>query len=144
MPLDFTSIYLLSDVNGNFMKAQQIAMAPRKVSVSDPETNHDYDEWQFLVPTETNLGHTIDGTVKKDEGGVVEIQDNRREGNDGKPVLWRFEPLTLEAWNKMGERGDIDGWEELKDQMKNDADLIHFYRHDWLLSRLEWWKQKPE
>jgi len=140
MPLDFANIYMLSDVNQNFIKVQQIAMAPRVVKVKNRATGKQQDEWQFLVPSEVNMGHTIMGTVKSDKDDVVEILDEGRDGDDGKPIVWRFEPLTLEAWNAMGERGDVDGWEELTKKMHDDKDLLHFYKYDWVLPRMEWWK----
>jgi hypothetical protein len=144
MPLNFVGIYVLSDVNQNYIKVQQIAMAPRVVKVKDPSTGKKQDEWQFLVPSEVNMGHTIMGDVTSDEEGVVEIEDKGREGDDGGTVLWRFEPLTLEAWNTMGERGDIDGWEELTKSFHTDDDLLHFYKYEWMLPRLEWWKESKD
>jgi len=141
MPLDFTSIYALSDVNQNYIRVQQIAMAPRKVTVDDPVTGEPKEEWQFLVPSNVSMGHTIIGAVKSDKDGVVDIEDSARNGDDGKTIIWRFEPLSLKIWNEMGERGDIDGWEQIKDDMHNDKDVIHFYQHDWLLPRLSWWKE---
>jgi len=144
MPLAFTGIYKLSDVNQNLVKAPQIAMAPRKVQVKDRASGKLRDEYQFLVPNDVNLGHTISGEVGKDDEHSFEIEDSLRQGDDDKPVLWRFEPLTLKLWNEMGEKDEIGGWEALKDSIKDDEALLHFYRYEWLLSRLEWWHEKPE
>jgi hypothetical protein len=139
MPLSFKTIYRLSDVNQNYIRHSQIAMAPRKVKISGPDGAR--EEYQFLVPNDVNLGHTIAGNVEKDEEDAIEIEDTERRGEDGKPVLWRFEPLTLKLWNEMGEAGEIEGWEELGSAIKDDAELKHFYRYEWLLPRLEWWSE---
>lgn len=144
MPLAFTGIYKLSDVNQNLVRSPQIAMAPRKVKVKDPDSGKLREQYQFLVPNDVNLGHTIFGKVEKDEEDVFELEDTQRQGEDDKPVLWRFEPLTLKLWNEMGEEGEIGGWEELKDSFKSDKELLHFYRYEWLLSRLEWWHEESD
>jgi hypothetical protein len=141
MPLKFSSIYVLSDVNQNFIKVQQIAMAPRVVKVKNPITGDAQEEWQFLVPSEVSMGHTVLGEVVSDTDSTVDIEDKGRIGDDGNPILWRFEPLTLAAWNAMGERGDIDGWEVLTKNLHTDEELLRFYNYDWLLPRLEWWKE---
>lgn len=143
MPFDFTGIYKLSDVNQNYVKASQIAMAPRHVKVPSPEGGT-HEEWQFLTANKVNLGHTIIGDITEDTDKSVEIEDDDRHGNDGKPVLWRFEPLTLKLWNEMGEKGEIGGWEELKETINSDEAVIHFYQNDWLQPCLDWWHETPK
>jgi len=144
MSLSFTGIYKLSDANQNYIKVPQIAMAPRKVMVKDPDSGEQLEQYQFLVANDVNLGHTISGEVTLDEDGVTEIEDTQRQGHDGKPVLWRFEPLTLKLWNEMGEAGAINGWDAQGSEIKDDAELMHFYRYEWLMPRLEWWQEHPE
>jgi len=142
MPLSFAGIYKLSDVNQSFVKAPQIAIAPRKVKVKDPDSGKTREDYQFLVANDVSLGHTISGEVGADDEGQFEIEDDERRGNDGKPVLWRFEPLTLKLWNEMGENDEISGWNELKSSIKDDADLLNFYRQEWLSPSLEWWNEE--
>lgn len=144
MPLNFTGIYKLSDVNQNYIRVSQIAMAPRVVKVKGRDSEGTREQYQFLVPNDVNLGHTIFGKVEADDEHKFELEDTDRQGDDGKPVLWRFEPLTLKLWNEMGEKGEIGGWEELKASVKDDSELLHFYQYEWLLSRLEWWHEHPE
>lgn len=144
MSLSFTGIYKLSDANQNYIKVSQIAMAPRKVMVKDPDSGEQLEQYQFLVANDVNLGHTLSGEVTLDEDGVTEIEDSQRQGHDGKPVLWRFEPLTLKLWNEMGEAGTISGWDEMGSKIKDDAELLHFYRYEWLFPRLEWWNETQE
>lgn len=141
MPLDFTGIYKLSDVNQNYVKTPQIAMAPKKVKVKDSHTGKTFEQYQFLVPNECSLGHTISGKVHADSDHSFEIEDHQRKSDDGKPIIWRFEPLTLKLWNEMGENGDVASWEKMKDDIKSDDDLLHFYKYEWLLPRMEWWAE---
>lgn len=143
MPLDFTGIYKLSDVNQNYIRSPQIAMAPRKVKLKDPDSGEVLEQYQFLIPNEVNLGHTISGEIETDTDKAFELKDTERKSDDGKPILWRFEPLTLKLWNEMGEHGDVNGWGTLKDKIKDDDALLDFYRHEWLLTRLEWWHEHP-
>lgn len=142
MPFDFTGIYKLSDVNNSYVEASQIAMAPRKVKVKDAE-GEEREQWQFLTANAVDLGHTIFGDISKDDDKGIEIEDSDRHGMQGKPVLWRFEPLTLKLWNEMGEKGEIGDWEKMKDKIHSDEDVIHFYQNDWLQPALDWWHKVP-
>lgn len=144
MPLDFTGIYKVSDINQNYIRVPQIGMAPRKVSVMLEDEPNPRDQYQFLVPNDVNLGHTIIGTIVQDDKTGVVIEDEDRVGDDGGTVLWRFEPLTRVLWDEMGSQGYISGWDELKLTLTDDESVLHFYNYDWLLTRLEWWKEEQE
>lgn len=141
MPLNFTGMYKLIDATLNYIRVPQIAMAPRHVDIEVPELGGVHEAWQYLVPNDVNLGHTIVGQVVTDEDDFFEIQDLIREGDDGEPVVWRFEPLTFEVWTQMGKDGYVSGWDVLKDAITDDDSLSNFYYHEWLLSRLEWWHE---
>jgi hypothetical protein len=140
MPLEFSGIYALYDVNQNYIRVTQVAMAPREVQVVDGDSGKKVKEWQFLVPNDVNLGHTIVGAIVLDKDGVVVVEDKRRTGDDGKAVMWRFEPLTYSAWKKIGEGGGISGYKHILPKIKSDEDVLHLYRSDWLRPCMDWWK----
>lgn len=135
MPFDSMGVYKLSDVNQNYIGAAQIAMAPRRVQAADANE----EEWQYLGANDVVLGHTIVGKPIDGDAGVIEIEDQNRKGRNAQPVVWRFEPLTLELWNEMGEAGEISGWEELQKDIKDDDSLVDFYRTHWVEPQLDWW-----
>jgi hypothetical protein len=134
MPLQFDEVYLLTDVEGAFMKTPQIALGVRRRPVDQAKG----DIYQFLVNQEER-GHEIVGEVIRDVDGVVELHDHARVADDGRSaVVWRFEPLTLSIWEQLGADGFISKYEELRKQIDNDAQLKAFYRDAFLA---EWWKE---
>jgi hypothetical protein len=139
MPLDFGGMYVLSNPSNNYLKSIQIAMAPKLVEVTNTATGEKEKEWQYLSANDVSLGHTIRGEVLSDKDGVVDMKDLRRDGDDGKDVVWRFEPLTYARWKALGEQGSISGYTPAS-SIKTDADVIHMYQMDWLQPCLSWWK----
>jgi hypothetical protein len=130
MPLQYDQVYLLTNVGGNFLEAPMIAMGVRE--------RHGHSEkggwrqmYQFLVNNDVHGGHQIFGDVVLDEDGVVELKDIEKVGDDGKEVVWRFEPLTLELWRTLGAQGHILGYEEI-DSIPSDAELHEFYKDRFL------------
>jgi hypothetical protein len=136
MPFDFHEIYMLSNPTGNYMPVKQIAFGVRK----SPD---DEEGYQFLTNNDVDGGHSISGKIIHDADGVIVFEDDKQQSDDGKPVDWRFEPLTLKNWLEMGTEGSMIGFDQLRTQFKSDEDVRGFYLRDWL-DDFDWWKENPE
>lgn len=132
MPFDFEQVYLLTNPSQNFMRSAKIALGVRPTR-DRPEHSDDFvSGWQFLVDSDAHGGHQILGDIIRDEGGLIEVQDIDKRGEDGKPVVWRFEPLTLPVWSTYARKAEVGGYEELKKSFRHDNDMLDFYREKYL------------
>ena len=87
MPFDFEQVYLLTNPSQNFMRSAKIALGVRPTR-DRPEHSDDFvSGWQFLVDSDAHGGHQILGDIIRDEGGLIEVQDIDKRGEDGKPVV---------------------------------------------------------
>lgn len=124
MPLRFSAIYKLTG-SSNYLDTPQIALGVRKLRRSPGPGLDETYVYEFVVASVDNWRHEIFGGVLSENGQVVTLLDAVRVGNDGKPVSWRFEPLSLAVWHGMGEA--VVGFDELKIQITSDEDLEAFY-----------------
>ena len=140
MPFDFKTVYVLTNLTGNFLPAPMVAVGVRRTNAHD-EKGRWRPQWQYLVNNDVHGGHELFGEiVRDDEDGVVEVQDSEKVGDDGKPVVWRFDPLTLAKWHDLGAQGEVIGYEKMKDAFVNDYQVCEFYREKFLP---DWWEEAP-
>lgn len=140
MPLIFEMPYKLEVASNNYV-APTIVLGSRKAVRQDDE-GETGDVIEFL--TTGDNPHMIFGEPADRENGIVEIADEKRIGDDGKSILWRFIPLTLAVWRELGESGAISGYEKLKWQIKDEGTLANYYIGNFLLDY--WrpdWKAPP-
>ena len=135
MPLSFEGVYKLTNLRGNLLPSPLIAMAPRERKEVVGELG-ERPVIQYLVPNEVNGGHTLAGTLVIDKGEQIIYRDDVLEGDDGEPVYWMFEPLTLENWEAMS--SGVTGAKQIRSQVKTDVALREFYHSDWVDG---WWEQ---
>lgn len=128
MPLEFNQVYLLTNPGGNFMPVPMVALGIRPVHDRPEHSDEWVAGWQFLVDSDGQGGHQILGDIIRDDGGTVVVQDVDKTGDDGNPVLWRFEPLTLPVWHTYARKVEVSGREKLKKAFRHDNDLRNFYR----------------
>lgn len=132
MPFDFDQVYLLTNPSGNFMGTGMVALGVRPTRDRPEHSDEFVSGWQFLVDSDVNGGHQILGNVVRDDGEVVEVEDIDKRGDDGKRVIWRFEPLTLPVWNTYARKAEVGGYAELKKSFRHDNDVRDFYREKYL------------
>ena len=137
MALNFNEVYLLTNPSKNFLEARIIAMGVRNRQAVDKD-----DNWrtciQFVI--NSDRGHQIFGKTTLDdiETGVVEMEDLEKISDDGKPVMWRFEPLTLTHWQALGEEGSIGGYAKLKEMLLTIGSVKEYYRDQYVD---DWWTE---
>lgn len=136
-PFSFDAVYALTCRTGNFFPRDliQIALGVRGL----PGEGHQVVE--FLNTSPVNGAHSIKGRIRQPTKHVIEVFDLGREGDDGKPIVWRFEPFTLRLWRKMGRAGSIDGYAEMKSWFSTDEALQRWYISNF---RYPWWKPIPD
>ena len=132
MLLKFHGMYILSVSSDNYLKdTKVVALRPR---YSEKEK-----QYEFLVPSDDMRGHSITVKSEKEDSDSILVTDATRTGTDDKTVIWRFEPLTLKRWNKLGEEGRISGWTKYEEHFGTDTELKHFYDTEFLADTDEWW-----
>jgi hypothetical protein len=132
MPFNFEEVYLVTNPSGNFMRSPMIALGVRPVRDRAEHSDDFVNGWQFLVDNDAHGGHQILGSIVRDEGGVIEVRDIDKRGDDKKPVVWRFEPLTLPIWYTYARKAEVGGYDELKATFRHDNDLRDFYHEKYL------------
>ena len=128
MPLDFHTVYRLWVPTGNYFGLDMVVAGVRWRTRENPLTWEDEDCVEFITNSVDKRPHDIFGDVILDEGGVVEIQDQVRRGEnaDVLTVVWRFEPLTLDNWALM----PIISHADILPTVPTDHDLQLLYYHN--------------
>lgn len=135
--LQFLQVYHLT--NNGYLNAAIIALGVRAYTDKHPDTGKVVKGIEFLTAGE--YGHRISGKLVEAGEGVFTIRDEERTVDGKKPVVWKFEPLTMELWTKMGESGGISGFDKLRTQIGDRGTLVNFYVSNFLH---DYWTETPE
>ena len=130
MPFNPNMVYRLTNPSRNFLEAPQIVLGLEQTRGKMPAFG------AGMAGVETALygyigadeqGHSTYGEILAEyPDGTIDLRDLWRISDDDKPVIWRFEPLTLARWREMAD--GVQGYAELAGQIATDNDLQHFYR----------------
>ena len=130
MMLNADEVYIVSDVNGNFLgDIKQIALGVISVTEHVPPDKKMMMGYRYISPGSEMGGHTIFFSNLVNLGESVQLVDGFLTG-EGKPVVWRFDPLTRDRWVAMGE--SIIGFDKLEKQLKTTEAVKDWYRHEFL------------
>lgn len=134
----FRLTYKLTNASENYIgKAAILVVGVRQVQRVPTDQVQKRNVVEFLKVG--GRGHILFGKIEQKDDNTFELVDEIRKGNDGKPVVWKFERLTIENWTQMGE--DIVGFARLRRQLVTDELLQNFYLADWLE---DWWEEHPK
>jgi len=117
VPFVFRQVYRLTNPSKNYLGASQIVMGVRAMPGG----------YEFAAAS-PNWRHEILGRVVEEKDDTLAVLDAVRVGNDGAPVVWLFEPLTLERWRQM--KAEIVGFDSLKADLVSTGDIQNFYMAD--------------
>jgi len=129
----FLLAYKVTNPSKNYLNAELIALGTRQNKAEGkPVIEFIKAGWGGLG------GYRVIGEFKKLGEGIFELADERK-GDDDKPVVWRFEQLTVENWTPMGDH--IHDFKRLSAQVTTDFLLQNYYVSDWLPDN---WEEHPE
>lgn len=128
MKLHEHSVYLLTIPSENYVPGPIIAIAPKYFS----ET-----EVAYLVPSPTSVGHNIIFDQMESSETELVLRDAAREGNDGKPIFWKFEYLTHALFATLG---DSVSEHAATMQVLTDTFMVQIFYLDY---DEEWWQETP-
>lgn len=126
MTVDVEKAYKLT-TNWEIVKEPQVVIGLRRLS-DGPD-----DEYYYLMCEMSwdHAGHMIQAEdVRVLDDGVVEIVERGNLTADEEPVVWRFEPLTMENWQEM--KSLISAFDDYAMVAKDDDSLQRFYREECL------------
>lgn len=135
MPLNPHDVYKLTDKSNNYIYSSCIALGVKPTKQAHLGDDGEIEEVSGVIfMTNTEKGHYILGEPKDTEEGV-QIVDAVRVGDDGKPVVWEFTPLTMASFDDMGPT--LVGYANVRKAISDLATLHtflieNFVPDDWL------------
>lgn len=132
MTINFNTVYLMSDLNGQFFpKDVTVTLAGCRIVLGEGGV------LQFGCCAGNEKGGIFFPVeVLEDTDGVLLLKDLLPKPDAPELVVWKLEPYTIERWHEQGKKGKIPLYDELKDRLLTTDDLQVF-----LFNELvdDWW-----